>query len=123
MTYGDGPSDPDPNTITPGGLLKYSSSDLSGSGTITPSPVVMLRGPDGLCSPLYPCRPLGIAMDSSSNLWVQSDRTIMELSPQQQQTGGSPLAITTLATNALKTRMLRGFNFAFGRLTFGPEIK
>ncbi len=123
VAYASGPPDPNPSVVTPGALLRYSASDLVGTGTITPTPGVVLQGPGGVCSPLDACKATGVAMDAAGNLWVQSDILILKYSPEQQQVSGSPIATVTLASNAVKGPGSRSLNFGFGHLVFGPDIK
>jgi hypothetical protein len=116
-----------PNNLSNGAVVKFALADLVGSGTIAPAPAVTFSGPV-LCSPLDLCNPYSEAFDTSGDLWVSAGITMFEYSPQQQLTGGSPLATVTLATNLFTAKGesgdVRALNFAGnGFITFGPGIK
>jgi hypothetical protein len=115
------------NDLSNGAAVMFALADLAGSGTIAPTPAVIFSGPT-LCSPLDLCNAYSEAFDASGNLWVSGGITLFEYSPEQQLTGGSPLAAVTLATNLFSVKGqgtdVRALNFeGNGFITFGPEIK
>ena len=106
-------------------IVKILASDLVGSGTITPTPAVTFVGPK-FCSPIDLCTVTGEVFDAAGNLWVKTGQMVLEYSPEQQITGGSPLAALTLAPNFddTPTGDINRLNFFDdGTLVFAPEVK
>ncbi len=106
-------------------IVKILASDLTGSGPTTPTPAVTFVAPP-FCSPLDLCTVSGEAFDAAGNLWVRTGQMVLEYSPLQQMTGGSPLAALTLASNAIDTPTddTSKMNFWLsGTLVFAPEIE
>jgi len=125
VPYYSGPGAAQVGASPNGAVIKYLSTDLGGTGAKSPSPAVTLTGPIP-CSPLDLCHAFSEAFDSSGNLWVSTAKFIFEYSPQQQLTGGSPLAAVILATNIYDVRYpeVRPLNFEGDTfLVFAPEIK
>ena len=125
VAYMHGPANPNTGVRSPGAVREYSREALSSSGSISPGALITIGGPQP-CSPLDVCFPQGLAFDSMGDLWVSSNQ-IFEYSPQELGRSGTPLAQTTIATNAYGSNgkgipAARWNFFSPGFITFGPVV-
>lgn len=84
------------NTSTPNTVVGFSPSQLATSGT--PAPAVVLSASSGSLA-----QPSAIAFDNSGNMWVSNliGNSIVEFTPSQLVTSGSPTPNTTVTGSSL----------------------